>query len=102
MKAKIVHRSLFTAQWKRVFGRHRHRWKIVTPSYIRCDVANGIDLAQGTCKPRMNVHLLCNVGSLLGNFLLDKRAVLWAAWPKYNLSTFGRNKFSLIFKASKL
>jgi len=40
-----------------------HRWKIVTSSYVRCDVADGIDLAEGACKPRMNFHAVCNVGS---------------------------------------
>ena len=40
-----------------------YRWKIVTSSYIRCDAADGIDLAEEACKPRMNVHAVCNVGS---------------------------------------
>jgi hypothetical protein len=49
MEEKIVQRSLFTTQWKRLVGRPRHRWKIST-SYIRCDVADGIHLAQGAYK----------------------------------------------------
>jgi hypothetical protein len=62
MEDKIVHRSLFVTQWKRLIWSPRHRWKILTSSYIRCNVADGIDLAQGACKLRMNVHSLCNVG----------------------------------------
>ena len=54
---------MFTTQWKRLVRRPRHRWKILTSSYIRCDVPDGIDLAQGACKPRLNVHAVCNVGS---------------------------------------
>ena len=47
MEEKLVHRSWFTTQSRRLFGRCRHRLKILTSSYIRCDVSNGIDLAQG-------------------------------------------------------
>jgi hypothetical protein len=50
-------------------------------SYIRCVVPDGIDLAQGASKPRMNVHALCNVeGSVLvGQLLavLEGSAVSW-------------------------
>jgi hypothetical protein len=75
-----VHRSLFITPWKRLVGRPRHRWKILTLSYTRCDVAGGIDLAQGAYKHRMNIHAVCNDGKLLyllGNCLLYKKAVLW-------------------------
>ena len=30
---------------------------------VRCDVADGIDLAEGACKLRMNVHSVCHVGN---------------------------------------
>ena len=61
MEEKIVHRSLFTTQWKRLV--RRPRWKILTSSYTRCDVSDGLDLSKGSCKPIMNVHFPCNVGS---------------------------------------
>jgi hypothetical protein len=55
----------------------RHRWKMLTSSYIRCDIPGGFDLAQGACKPRVNVHCLCNVlvGLLLA--LQESSAVVW-------------------------
>ena len=59
-----VQRSLFQTQWKRLVGRPRHRRKIITSSFIKFGVAGGIDLVQGACKPRMNVHALFYVGSL--------------------------------------
>jgi hypothetical protein len=55
----IVQNSMEEVIWG-----HRHRWKILTSSYMRCDVAGGTDLAQHACKPRMNVHALCNLGNL--------------------------------------
>jgi len=45
MEEKIVHRSLFTTQWKRLVW--RPRWKILTSSYARCDVSDGLDLTEG-------------------------------------------------------
>lgn len=30
----------------REFGRPRHRWKMLTSSYIRCNVTDAVDLAQ--------------------------------------------------------
>jgi len=60
MEEKIVHRSLFTTLWKRLV--QRPRWKILTSSYRRCDVSDGLDLTDGSCKPVMNVHSPCNVG----------------------------------------
>jgi hypothetical protein len=62
MEEKILHRWLCTIEYKRLVGRPRHRWKILISSYIRCKVADGIDLAEGACKPRMNVHSQYNVG----------------------------------------
>jgi len=59
-----IQRSLFQTQCKRLVGRPRYRWKILTSSFIKFDVAGEIDLVQGACKPRMNVHSLCHVGSL--------------------------------------
>ena len=79
MEENIVHRSFFSNHWKRLVGRPSHRWKILRSAYIRCKVADGIDLVRGACKPRMNVHSVCNVGSFLylqGNCLLFKKAVL--------------------------
>jgi len=63
MEEKAVHRSLFKTRWKKLVGRPRHRWNILTPSFIKHD-ASGIDLVQGACKPRTNVLSLCYVGSL--------------------------------------
>jgi hypothetical protein len=42
MEEKAVHRSLFHTQWKRLVGRPRHRWKILTSYFIQFDVAGGI------------------------------------------------------------
>jgi hypothetical protein len=52
----VVHNSMEAVSWGR-----RHTWQTLTSSYIRCDFADGTDLAQGACKPRMNVHAVCNV-----------------------------------------
>ena len=76
MDGKIVHRRLFTAQWKRLYGEPRHTWKKLTSYYIRCYVADGIHLAEGACKPSMFLHSLSNVGSLLGDCLLYKKPFL--------------------------
>ena len=40
----------------------RDRWKILTSHCKRCDVADGIDLAEAAYKSR--THSVCNVGSL--------------------------------------
>jgi hypothetical protein len=81
MERKTVHWPLFMTEWKRLLGRHRHRWKIVTSCYIRCAVADRIGLAQGACKPRMNECALCNVGSFCACVQLlplqEGRAVGW-------------------------
>ena len=45
MEEKIVHRPLFTTQWK------RPRWKTLTSSYARCVVSDGLDLTEVSCKP---------------------------------------------------
>jgi len=61
----------------------------------------GIDLAQGACKPRMNVHSLYN-GEIYyswGNFLFYMKAVLWAGWQRNLPSIIGREKLSVICKA---
>jgi hypothetical protein len=63
MDEKIVHRWLFTTQWERLFGGPRHTWKKLTSYYIRCDVAGGVHLAEGACKPNMFIHSLSNMGS---------------------------------------
>ena len=79
MEEKAVHTSLFKTQWKKLVGRPGHRWNILTPSFIKRDVAGGIDLVQGACKPRTNIHSqLCGKLVYLCNCLLYKKAVLWA------------------------
>jgi hypothetical protein len=60
MEEKTVQRLLFTTQWTRLFGRPRQGWQIST-SYIRCDVADGIDLAQHAFRTRMDIYFLCDV-----------------------------------------
>lgn len=63
MEEKIVNWSFFTTEWKKLVPMLWYRWKISSSSsYIRCDLDDGIDLAQGACKLRMNVHSLCNMG----------------------------------------
>jgi hypothetical protein len=59
-----IQRSLFQTQWTRLVAKPRHRWKILTSFFIKFDVAGGIDLVEGACKIRMNVHSLCYVESL--------------------------------------
>lgn len=63
MDEKIVCKWLFTTQWKRLFGGPRHTWKKLTSYCIRCDVADGIHLAEGACKPSMFHHSLSDVES---------------------------------------
>jgi hypothetical protein len=54
---------------------------VFTSSYIRCDIHDGIDLAQAACEARMNVHLYVMwaaavpVGQLLA--LQEGSAVGW-------------------------
>ena len=60
MEEKIVHRLLFTVEWKTLFGRPRHRWKVLTLSYIRCGVGDGIGLAQVSCN--LNEYSFCMSG----------------------------------------
>jgi len=40
-----VHGSLFTAEWMIVVGRSRVRGKVLSSPCVRCDVADGMDLA---------------------------------------------------------
>jgi len=42
MEEKAVHRSLFKTLWKKLVGWPRHRWNILTPSSLKCDVAGGM------------------------------------------------------------
>ena len=53
-------RWLYTSQLKRSFWSHRRWWKILTSFCIRCNVADGIYLAQGACKLRFIVRSLHN------------------------------------------
>jgi len=49
-----VHWSLFTAEWMIVVGRSRVRGKVLTSPCVRCDVADGMDLAVSAWKPNIN------------------------------------------------
>ena len=77
MEEKTVHKALFTTQWKRLVRRSIHQWQILTSYHNRCDVADGIDLAQGACKHRMNFHSLYKLRSSCTS-CCTRREWLWA------------------------
>jgi hypothetical protein len=64
MEEMLVRSSLLTTEYKRLFGKPRQRRKIITSSYIKCNFADGVDLAQGACKSRINAYSLCNFGTI--------------------------------------
>lgn len=77
MEEKTVCKAMFATQWKRLVQRSIHQWQILTSYHNRCDVVDGIDLAQGACKHRMNFHSLYNLGSSC-TCCCTRREWLWA------------------------
>jgi hypothetical protein len=82
----------------------RHRWKVLPSCYIRCDVPDGIDVAQGVSKPRMNVRALCNVGSFCtcwATACFTRRQCCGLDDQGFINQCQAGEKFSVIFKASR-
>ena len=97
----MVNRSFFTTQLKRLVPMLWYRWKI-SSSYIRCDLDDGIDLAQGACKPEWMfiLRVIWDSSVLVAQLLAlqEGRAVGWM--NKESSINFGQGNFVLMFMTS--
>jgi hypothetical protein len=100
MEEETLHRFLFTTQWKRLVGMPACRWNRLISSKVRCDVADGIDLAQGAPKPRMNFHSLCNGEASVLVAVQEGSAVDWMI-KESSINFWAGEKFFPIFRASR-